>query len=68
MPGDFYGSFSIPHDELSRQRQLSQLQRGSSVPQENGARRSVAALKASEAHYGFDEALRSSGLVEARRL
>lgn len=68
MPGDFYGSFSIPHDELSRQMQLAQLHRRSTAPQENGAsRRPLAPGYANHDQFDYEEAMRSSSGAVARK-
>jgi hypothetical protein len=64
MPGDFYGSFSIPHDELSRQRQLSQLHRRDAAAQEAGAsRRPQAPRYANHAQCDYEEAMRSRSIA-----
>lgn len=64
MPGDLYGSFSIPHDEPSRQRQLAQIHCRDAAAQESGAsRRPQAPGYASHAQYDYEEAMRSSSIA-----
>lgn len=68
MSGNFYGGLSIPHDELSRQRQLAQLQRASGALQEQVAKhRHFAEGRGGENTFEHEEALSRVTFTQAVR-